>query len=175
MNAENLQITQMQDSIVLRPAPMVRKPKAEILGVVVDSAPLTVYKIKTARGETKFKIEARERKYFNDQQLAEIAGTLSSLTGKNRQTIPQQFLMQFAELRRKVEARKKSQADYYERKKVTIVKSRIDRYAKNPEPEIRRAVDYQKAHKDKINSRRRTRRMEARAIRDCTLLFALRP
>lgn len=171
MMSENQQITRMQDSITLRPAPVVRKPKAQVLDVIVETAPLTVYKVKTARGQQAFKFEARIKKYATDQQLAEIAGTLSSLTGKNGENIPQQFLKQFAELKKNVEARKKSWSNYYQRKQAKIVKSRKDRYAKNPQPEIRRALDYQKAHKDEINSRRRTRRKEARAMRDCALLF----
>lgn len=87
MNAENLQITQMQDSIVLRSQPMVRKPKSQVLAVIVDSAPLTIYEVKTARGKIAFKVETRTKKYIERKELASIVRKgLAYLYPRNEQT-----------------------------------------------------------------------------------------
>lgn len=110
MNAENLQITQMQDSIVLRPAPMVRKPKSQVLGVVVNSAALTVYQVKTARGQTAFKFEARSKKYATKSDISKmISRMLGALSTKAKESAAQRQRRYYQKHKAEILAKKKAQ------------------------------------------------------------------
>lgn len=90
MSNENQQITRMQDSITLRPAPVVRKPRAQIINTVIDSAPLTILEVKTVKGEIRYKMQARTRKYCDKNELGRlIAKTMRYLYPRHDVKNPQ--------------------------------------------------------------------------------------
>lgn len=116
------------------------------------------------------------RKFLKPEQMAELTETISTELSRlgiaNLTVLPAEFLKEFHELKRNVEARRKTQSEYYARRQEELRKARKEHYAVNM-GQVRRAVSaYQKLNRIKVNESHQQRRRQRKALRDSAIMFA---
>lgn len=74
------QLLTLEDPIILRHSPIVRKSRYQEIKTAINVGPLRVTKIRTARGRLAYKLELRGRKYASTKDIVTLSRKLFLIT-----------------------------------------------------------------------------------------------